>query len=158
MKRNIKKLGFLAVAVALIIGLAGCANHFEGDYGEIPGKIGKYYLFDNMDQLANSLVYIENKEYGELTAGLKKKFNSQKRDAIKYEKDADPSLNYSEIGKKVIACASKVWHGVGGVTRLPNGQSMQRGHYTGGILVYVYSDAEGRYSDGWQFDFGCNPD
>jgi len=156
MKRNIKKLGFLAVAVALIIGLAGCANHFEGDYGEIPGKIGKYYLFDNMDQLANSLLYIENKEYGELTAGLKKKFNSQKRDAIKYEKDADPSLNYSEIGKKVIATASKVFHGT--ETNIGMGYVQRRGHYTGGILVYVYSDAEGRYSDGWQFDFGCNPD
>ncbi|MCR4899577.1 MAG: hypothetical protein K5907_02050 [Treponema sp.] len=156
MKRNIKKSGLLLVLAVLLLGLTGCANHFEGDYEEIPGKIGKYYLFDNLNQLANSLLYIENKEYGELTAGLKKKFNSQKGDAIKYEKDADPSLNYSEIGNKVIACASKVFHGT--ETNLGMGYVQRRGYYTGGILVYVYSDAEGRYSDGWQFDFGCNPD
>lgn len=157
MKRNIKKSGLLLVLAALLLGLTGCANHFEGDYEEIPGKIGKYYLFDNLNQLANSLLYIENKEYGELTAGLKKKFNSQKGDAIKYEEIDNSGLNYADIRKKVVVCASKIWHGVGGTMRLPNGQVMQKGHYTGGILVYVYSDAEGRYSDGWQFDFGCYP-
>ena len=145
-------------AALVMLTFTGCANHFEGEVGEIPGSYGKYYLFDNLDQLANSLVYIENKEYGELTAGLKKKFNSQKATEIKYEDETPPSFDYAEIGKKVIATASKVWHGVGGKTSLGNGQYMQRGHYTGGILIYVYSDVEGRYSDGWQFDFGCNPD
>lgn len=156
MKRNIKNFGLLLVLATLLVGLTGCANHFEGDYGEIPGKIGKYYLFDTLDQLANSLVYIENKEYGELTAGLKKKFNSQKNEKITYDSAYPPSFDYAEIGKKVIACASKVFHGT--ETNIGMGMVQRRGYYTGGIDIYVYSDVEGRYSDAWEFDFGCNPD
>ena len=140
-------------AALVMLTFTGCANHFEGEVGEITtygNEKEKVYLFDTLDQLANSLLYIENKEFGQLTAGLKKDFNKEKEGKITYDKEPPSKIVYSELGKKVVAKPTSVWHEVS------KGTYMSRGYYTGAIVVYVYSDAEERYSDGWVFDFHCD--
>ena len=152
-----KKLVMAGLFAALVIvGFTGCANHFEGEYGTIPGKSGKYYTFDNLTQLENSLLYIENKEYGQLTAGLKKDFRKEKSTKLTYESETDSSgLNYAEIGKPVVAFENAIFHAQS-TTSYGMGYSMSRGYYTGGIRIYVWSDVEARWSDPWDFDFGCD--
>ena len=155
MKRKV--LLVLMAVVLAVVGFTGCAGSLLGDVEEVSMKYGsqKVYVFDSTDKLAKSLGAIEKKEYGQITfGGFEKEFNSQKDSNITYEKEDDSGLNYAEIGRPVVAFKQNIRH-VQSSSSLGMGYVMEKYTLTGGVRIYVWSDSEQRWSDPWDFDFGC---
>ncbi len=153
-----KKLKFITTLALALVFLSGCKFDFEGSTVtviNVKGKEVPAYLFENLDQLKNSLNYIEKKEYNNFhfdgSSSSFEKWLSKEAFVWKDEKTSSIKSTREEMGYDVIAIASKVWH-----TESSYGDGWERGYYTGGIAVYVWSEEKNVYSEPRVFDYGCS--
>lgn len=140
--------------ILCLLFLNSCKFNLSGDsvtYTTMDGLSEEGYVFDSLNDLKDSLGYLEEAFYGSITlGGHKSKFQDFVDEGFTWESDYIYSLpNYESTQKDVVVKKSREWH-----TKSDNGV-YQMGYYTGGMTVYVWSDSYGRYSDGKTFDFGC---
>lgn len=155
-RRKIMKKRVLGNMFALlcILFLNSCKFNLSGDsitYTTVDGRSVEGYVFDSLDDLKESLGYLEDAFYGQITlGGHKSKFQAFIDEGFTWESDYLLSLpDYKSTQKNVVVTKSSKWHKKG-----DNGM-YETGYETGGMAVYLWNSSYGRYSDGRIFDFGC---
>ncbi len=153
-----KKLKFIITLALALVVLSGCKFDLEGSTTIVTldsGAEKAAYVFENLEQLTDSLNYIEKNEYNNFHFdGSKSSFEkwlSEEDFTWKDDKSSSMKSTREEVGYDVIAIASKVWH-----TESSYGDGWERGYYTGGIAVYVWSEEKNVYSEPRVFDYGCS--
>ena len=147
---------FCSVLLVAIVSLSfvSCILNLNGNevsYRTVGGSYREGWAFDSLDDLEDSLLYLEDKISGNITiGGLSSEFatfKSEKLSAQTFEGSYRPS--YDSIQSNIVVEKEKVFHSVAYM-----GNGLYRGYYTWGISVYVYSPENGQYADGQTFDFG----
>ena len=141
-------------ALLCILFLNSCKFNLSGvsiTYTTVDGRSEEGYVFDSLDDLKESLSYLEDEFYGQITlGGHKSEFQAFVDEGFTWESDYLMSLpDYESTQKNVVVKKSSKWHKKG-----ENGV-YEMGYYTGGMAVYLWNSTYGRYSDGRIFDFGC---
>ena len=141
-------------ALLCILFLNSCKFNLSGDsftYTTVGGSSVEGYVFDSLDDLKESLDYLENEFYGQITfGGHKSEFQTFVDEGFTWESDYINSLpDYESTQKNVVVEKSSKWH------KTSDNGVYAMGYYTGGMAVYLWNSTYGRYSDGRIFDFGC---
>ena len=147
----IKKISLFAAILFVAIGLSSCKMNVDGNQASfvVDNVTHHGYEFDSLDDLKSSLNALQKEYYGQVTIGkgLEKDFDAQKGEAIKYTFKTPPAITGTD--KPVICFKNAYWN-----KKSSNGM-YETGYWTGGIRIYVYSDSEKKWSDPWDFNFGC---
>ncbi|MCR4789594.1 MAG: hypothetical protein K5839_00785 [Treponemataceae bacterium] len=158
MGKNLFKTIFISLLALSVFAFTSC-GHLEGDKTTVTinGRTEEAFVFDSLDQLKESLTYIEDYFYGQIRLGNYDEEFDQEKTKLTWDLESTVSKpDYNSVRRNVVSIKKIINTTV---------SSSDYGYYTyvrytttGGIRIFVYDETKGIYSEPLDFDFGCDVD